>query len=140
MDVEKRNETLASGNSLYQFGLPRAKDSDNYYGARVEFLTDQRVVVVFEKRIAGTRTQVGSYTTVSREKHAANVWFWVRAQAQGKSPTTLRIKVWRDGTPEPAAWDYQRTDSSTSLQGAGGNRRAVGDAQPDQEHAGALLL
>ena len=35
------------------------------------------------------------------------------------SPTTIRVKVWRVGTTEPAAWDLQVTDSSSGLQSAG---------------------
>jgi hypothetical protein len=44
---------------------------------------------------------------------------WIRMQAQGVSPTTLRWKVWQDGTPEPAAWMGTGTDSNPPEQAAG---------------------
>lgn len=43
----------------------------------------------------------------------------VRVQAIGTSPTTVRGKIWREGTPEPG-WLQEVTDSSTQLQAAGG--------------------
>jgi hypothetical protein len=39
---------------------------------------------------------------------------WLRLQATGINPTTLRWKIWQDGTPEPAAW------TNAAEQGAGG--------------------
>ena len=44
----------------------------------------------------------------------------VRLQTIGTSPTTLNLKVWKVGTPEPAAWQRTATDSTSALQGAGG--------------------
>jgi hypothetical protein len=43
----------------------------------------------------------------------------VRAQAIGTSPTVVRAKVWRDGDPEPAAWQLSATDSTPVLQAPG---------------------
>lgn len=44
----------------------------------------------------------------------------VRLQTIGTSPTTLNLKVWKVGTPEPAAWQRTATDSTAALQAAGG--------------------
>jgi PKD repeat protein len=44
----------------------------------------------------------------------------VRMQVTGSSPTTLRGKVWKAGTAEPAAWQLTATDSTAELQDAGG--------------------
>jgi hypothetical protein len=33
---------------------------------------------------------------------AASSFVWVRAQVIGKSPTTINMKAWNDGTPEPS--------------------------------------
>jgi hypothetical protein len=45
---------------------------------------------------------------------------WLRLQATGINPTTLRWKIWQDGTPEPAAWTATGTDSNAAEQAAGG--------------------
>ncbi|MFI6424077.1 LamG-like jellyroll fold domain-containing protein [Promicromonospora sp. NPDC050880] len=44
----------------------------------------------------------------------------VRFQVTGTSPTTVRAKVWKAGTPEPATWRLTATDSTPELQDAGG--------------------
>jgi len=44
----------------------------------------------------------------------------VRLQVTGSSPTTVRGKVWKVGTTEPAAWRLTATDSTPELQDAGG--------------------
>ena len=38
--------------------------------------------------------------------------FVLRVQLQGASPTTIRVKAWRLGTSEPAAWSLTTTTSS----------------------------
>jgi hypothetical protein len=45
---------------------------------------------------------------------------WLRVEAQGVNPTTLRWKIWQDGTSEPAAWSATGSDSTPALQAAGG--------------------
>ena len=43
----------------------------------------------------------------------------LRLQVVGASPTTIRAKAWKLGTPEPTAWQLTTTDSTTALQAAG---------------------
>jgi PKD repeat protein len=40
----------------------------------------------------------------------------VRTQVTGTAPTTLRLKVWREGQPEPTAWTATATDATAGLQ------------------------
>jgi hypothetical protein len=56
---------------------------------------------------------------VPRETFAADTWFHFMTEVFGASPTTIRAKVWQDGTDEPGAWDISTTDSSVGLQVAG---------------------
>lgn len=44
----------------------------------------------------------------------------VRLQVVGTSPTTLNLKVWKAGTPEPSAWQRTATDATVGLQASGG--------------------
>lgn len=44
----------------------------------------------------------------------------VRLQVVGASPTTLNLKVWKAGTPEPSAWQRTAMDATAGLQAAGG--------------------
>lgn len=44
----------------------------------------------------------------------------VRLQVLGTSPTTLNLKVWKAGTPEPTTWQRTATDATAALQTIGG--------------------
>jgi len=44
----------------------------------------------------------------------------VRFQAVGAEPTTLRLRTWKEGTPEPTTWQVTTTDATPELQDAGG--------------------
>lgn len=45
---------------------------------------------------------------------------WLRLEAQGVNPTTLRWMVWQGGTTAPTSWTGSTTDSTPALQVAGG--------------------
>lgn len=44
----------------------------------------------------------------------------LRVTQDGDARTRARIKLWRDGEPEPQAWQVERTDSTPELQGLHG--------------------
>jgi hypothetical protein len=44
------------------------------------------------------------------------VWYWMRFRADG---TTLQVRVWPAGTPEPAAWTLTATDDGIALGSTG---------------------
>ncbi|HEY8591008.1 MAG TPA: PKD domain-containing protein, partial [Naasia sp.] len=54
--------------------------------------------------------------------YTAGMRLHIRVQVDGTNPTTVRTKVWRDGTAEPGAWQYSATDSSAALQQPGSPR------------------
>jgi hypothetical protein len=43
----------------------------------------------------------------------------VRLEVRGASPTTVRAKVWKQGTTEPVTWQRTATDTTSGLQAAG---------------------
>jgi hypothetical protein len=47
------------------------------------------------------------------------VVLWQRVQFQGVNPTTIRARVWLDGTPEPSSWLLNITDANAAMQKAG---------------------
>lgn len=61
-----------------------------------------------------TAANIAGLTVTAGERLA------VRLQLTGSAPTTLRGKVWKVGTAEPAAWQLTTTDSTPELQDAGG--------------------
>lgn len=50
---------------------------------------------------------------------AANAAFRIHVQVQGTSPTTIRARLWQDGTAEPGTWQETVVDSTAGLQQAG---------------------
>lgn len=108
-----------SGGGISASLLPRVKPDSSAYRAKVV------VSGKGEARLSLTRmtatgadvalaTATGALTGVSSSKRIV-----VRTQAAGSFPTTLRAKMWFEGTPEPTAWAVQTTDSTGALQGSG---------------------
>jgi hypothetical protein len=46
--------------------------------------------------------------------------FWLRFEVQGTYPTTLRWKIWLNGSAEPAGWTDGGTDANAAQQASGG--------------------
>jgi RHS repeat-associated protein len=67
------------------------------------------------KTVGGSATHIGSSTT-ALPTFTAGTWIRVRARFSGTSPTTIRLRVWADGTPEPWNWGRTETDSTAALQ------------------------
>ncbi len=59
---------------------------------------------------SGATTQIGTGTT----KTYSTNWWWARLQATG---TTIRYRIWQDGTSEPSSWDESVTDSTYASAG-----------------------
>lgn len=108
---------LATGASLYTGPLVRALDGDNCYWARLDLTTANAVILTLRKRVGGTETQLGTYTTGLT--HAAGTYYRVRVEASG---TTVRAKAWLAASVEPDFWQISTTDSSLTLAGSVGTR------------------
>jgi hypothetical protein len=93
----------ASGNSFYQLSVYYAtgNNSGNYTVELKSQPSNNSISADFPTSLAG-----GSA-------------IWLRLQAQGANPTTLRWKIWQDGAPEPAAWNATASDSTAAMQAPG---------------------
>lgn len=109
------------GGPITAFVIARSQAQKHKYQTEVQCHPDGHVVVAFAKHLADTTyVSIGTDNTVARETFVDNTWFWIRLQAEGTNPTTLRARVWRDGTVEPTGWDNTVTDSEATLQTGGG--------------------
>ena len=93
----------------------RRISSTDSYAARLRLLADGSVQL-HVTRGNGTPVNGG---VVSGLTFAAGDRLQVRLQVDGTSPTTVRAKVWKVGTAEPASWQATTTDPTVSLQVAG---------------------
>jgi CSLREA domain-containing protein len=114
-----RTDKLAAGGNQYVFFNMRRATGGNEYRGRILFSQFQNIVMEAFRFKQNLGTSLGVGVRATNVVHAAGSFVWIRGQALGTNPTNLRIKVWRDGQPEPAAWQYSASDSDPDLQRAG---------------------
>jgi PKD repeat protein/pimeloyl-ACP methyl ester carboxylesterase len=115
--VRVDTDKLAAGNSQSAYLELRHPGANDGYRLRLSLEPDGSVLLWWQKVVSGTASSVSGLHTVTREQRvSADDAFWIRAQAEGASPTSLRARAWQDGTPEPIGWDVEGSDSSASLQ------------------------
>jgi hypothetical protein len=105
---------LAAGGYQKPSVLLRRVNGNNYYRFEMGFTPGRGVQATIISKLAGSVMTLGTVNTGLT--HATGRYFWIKAQAQGINPTTLRMKVWQRGTAEPPNWDLVVTDSATTLQ------------------------
>lgn len=106
-----------SGASLYQSTLLR-RTLDGYYRALTRITSAGDVKLSLQRNLSGTDATLVNLSVPGLHYTAGDV-LNVRAQATGSAPTTLRVKVWKAGTPEPGEWMLTSTDAAAALQSAG---------------------
>jgi PKD repeat protein len=106
-----------TGGGLYYSVLGRRVTTTQDYRAKVRFAATG-AVAVWLTRNEPTETVLSSLT-VPGLTYTAGDTIQMRVQTFGTSPTTIRVKVWKTGTTEPAAWTLSATDATAALQAAG---------------------
>jgi hypothetical protein len=112
-----KTDKVPTGASLEIFNALRRLDNSNLYRSRLLIAAGGAMSIEIQRVLVGVVTALGS--PVSLGTYAVGPFYWVRFEADGVSPTNLRVKVWADGDPEPASWNVETTDSSAALQVAG---------------------
>jgi PKD repeat protein len=120
VDVQEKVsvDALPTGGGEYLSTLVRRTTTGDYRG-KVQILATGAVKVQLVKVVGGTETALTSSSTVTGLTAVAGTPLSIRMQAQGASPTTLRVKVWTAGGTEPATWAQTVTDSTAGLQDVG---------------------
>ena len=119
MIVKVKLPVAPTGGSVFVYLLAHYLDFDNHYAGTLIVRTTGEMQLEGRARVAGTYAQFGS-TIITSETFTADAWYWLRMQAEGIGPTTLRLKLWKDGNTEPANWHFEQQDSTAALQ-VGGN-------------------
>lgn len=89
------------------------------YRIRVRFDAARRVTVAVLAVVDGRIRHVGTPRTISGLRIGAGQWLRVRAQVVGRSPTTIRVRVWEARLTQPTSWHYVAQDGSAALQRSG---------------------
>jgi PKD repeat protein len=96
--------------------IARQVNATDYYQARARLLPGGSVALQLTR--GSTAVLLGDLT-IPGLSYAAGDQLNLRLQVSGTSPTTLRAKLWRVGTTEPAGWQLTVTDSTATLQNPG---------------------
>jgi hypothetical protein len=110
---------MAAGGAQFIYGIARRVSSTTEYRAKLRLAVNGNVYVHATAVVNGTETSIGSDVQVPGLTYTPGSFIWLRAQFSGTSPTTIRIRAWADGSPEPATWQYTATNSAAALQAAG---------------------
>ena len=109
--VVSADKVPAGSGALVHVQGRRATATD-YYGARLRLQADGSV----QLHVTRGNGSVVAGVVVPGLAFAAGDRLQVRLQVDGVSPTTVRAKVWKVGSDEPASWQTSMTDSTPSLQ------------------------
>lgn len=113
-------DKVPTGSGLYLSTQPRRVPGAGAYAAKTRVLSTGAVSLELSRTTStGSEVSLQAAATVSGLTYVAGDLLNVRTQASGASPTTVRGKVWKVGTPEPTTWLRSVTDSTAGLQTAG---------------------
>jgi len=111
----------ATGSGLYASVIARRVVGQGDYRAKTRFQSNGTVAVSLQRvSAAGAETALQAEALVPGLTYAVGEALDIRVQVTGSSPSTVRVKVWKHGSPEPSAWLRTATDSTPGLQGSGG--------------------
>ncbi len=113
-------DKVPTGTGLYFSTCVRSVAGAGAYRAKVRVISSGAVILELTRiNGTGTETSLQPALTLSGISYAPGTLLNLRAQATGTTPTTIRAKVWKVGTPEPTTWLRSVTDSTAALQSAG---------------------
>ena len=110
----------ASGSGLYVSVIGRRVAGAGYYRAKLRLQSNGSVALSLQRLTpAGAEVALQGEIAVPGLTYAVGDVLNVRLEVSGNSPTTVRAKVWKQGTTEPAAWQRTASDATAGLQAAG---------------------
>jgi hypothetical protein len=117
--VRFQTDQMPWGDSQDVLIIARWMNSGTMYRFRLRLDDNGSMIANAVRGVNNTWSDIGSMVFVSGVSFAPNTWINVRAQVVGVNPTTLRLKAWNDGQPEPSPWHLNVTDATAELQMAG---------------------
>ena len=114
-------DKVPTGGGQYVSVVGRRISGTSDYRAKVRMASTGAVAVWLTRNEGAVETVLTSLT-VPGITYAAGDKLRIRLQTTAPSPTqttTMRVKVWKDGTTEPVAWTLTGTDSTPAFQAPG---------------------
>ncbi|UDY35193.1 PKD domain-containing protein [Dermatobacter hominis] len=119
VDTSISLSNAASGSGTYVSVMGRRVGTNNDYRVKLRFNANGTVTAILGRTLAGAETNLAVVNTLPGINYVPGQVLRVKLQTTGTGTTALAAKVWVAGTPEPAAWTLQATDTSAALQTAG---------------------
>jgi CSLREA domain-containing protein len=123
--------------NLYAWLSVRHQPTGGEYRARLRYAPGGAVYVGIAV-VSGSAETFPSGEVNTRLTYTAGTELLVRVRATGSSPTTVQVRVWRAGTPEPATWMQTTSGSTAGLQASGSV--AVGARRSATETGGVAVF
>jgi hypothetical protein len=100
--------------------LVRVGSPGDWYCVRVRTVAGAADDIEIDRSTtAGGIVRVGTGAVVPEV--VAGAWYWLALDVRGEgTATSLRARLWRDGTSEPTGWNATASDGTAMLQGPGG--------------------
>jgi hypothetical protein len=86
-------------------------DQTNYQLRALVSATLGDIQLRLVRRTSGTTATIVDSTDTGIP-FVAGVWYWLKFQTLGSSPTTLRGRIWREASPEPTTWLIDTTNNT----------------------------
>lgn len=109
----------ATGGGVYVTIGGRRVDGVGEYRANLRLRANGVVALGVARKVGTAETALVAPVVVPGLTIVAGDRLQVRVQVVGTSPTTVRARVWRAGSPEPTTWNASATDATAALQTAG---------------------
>ena len=106
------------GGTVWAYEVAR-HNGNNEYRPKILFNPDGTIAVHAGIVVSDSESPIGQPVTVPGLTYTAGTFIWLHAQVVGTNPTTIRVRAWADGQPEPTTWQYVGTNSAPVLQQAG---------------------
>ena len=110
----------AAGGSFYIYAALRRQTDGAAYRPKIRIAPDGSVFAHAGRFLASGETSPRSRATGARPGACPRALACkFERRPSGAGPTTIRLRAWADGQPEPAVWHFAATDSTAALQNAG---------------------
>lgn len=109
---------MPTGSGVQTILMMRRVDANTNYQATYQLYSDGYVRLNISTRVDGVRTSLGD-VKVSTFAYTPGEKINLRATVTGNGTTTIALKAWAEGTPEPAVASMSRTDATPQLQAKG---------------------
>lgn len=104
-----RVEQLPSGAPMTIHFWPRCVAGLAQYRFYVSLTPDGDLFAKWDAVESGGHVQLGDAIKVGAG-YEPREWWRARVQELGSDPTTIRARVWQEGTPEPSGWTIELSD------------------------------